>query len=111
MVNPKILCRKHLLGEHVETHMFVGSIKKDHKMDGYITGGLLDVGKLSSRHDELAKEMIDRGYKHNSPIDQLGKKLITSDRKINIEENLKDLRNRCGECKRLQEHSLCEEVK
>jgi hypothetical protein len=27
MVNPRIMCGNHLLGEHLETHMFYGIIK------------------------------------------------------------------------------------
>lgn len=28
VVNPKILCRKHLLGEHVELHMATGHLQR-----------------------------------------------------------------------------------
>ena len=28
MVDPRLLCRKHLLGEHVENHMFIGTLKR-----------------------------------------------------------------------------------
>lgn len=28
MVPPELMCRQHLLGEHVELHMFVGAINK-----------------------------------------------------------------------------------
>ena len=27
-VDPKLMCNKHLLGEHVEMHMFFGTIQK-----------------------------------------------------------------------------------
>ena len=41
MVDPKIMCRKHLLGEHVEHHMFVGTINKRISIVGYLRDNLL----------------------------------------------------------------------
>lgn len=66
-LNPKILCRKHLLGEHVEYHKILEtSVKKNKSMTGYI-----DVRAISYlsvfRHDEIVREMIRRGYNHQSP--------------------------------------------
>lgn len=67
-VNPKKMCSMHLLGEHTEIHMFVGSIRKGISMKGYIDKGYLEVHNLRKRHDELVKEMLERGYKHYSPL-------------------------------------------
>ena len=100
MVNPKVMCRKHLLGEHVETHMFVGSIMKQKSMDGYYKNGLLEIHNLADRHEALADEMVRRGYNHNSPM---GFATSLIEGKIDIEENLKVLRDRCEDCKKLQE--------
>ena len=33
MIDPTMLCTKHLLGEHVELHMFVGTINKNKKLN------------------------------------------------------------------------------
>lgn len=33
-INPRYMCRKHLLGEHVETHMLVGSLRKEKSVQG-----------------------------------------------------------------------------
>lgn len=66
MVDPKILCTKHLLGEHVETHMFAGSILKGTSMQGYVDAGLLEGAKLAQRHEDLVAEMTRRGMKHRS---------------------------------------------
>lgn len=68
MVNPKKMCRKHLLGEHVELHMFVGTIKKGISIQGYIDNGLVNPRMIKKRHKELVKEMERRGYNHNSPL-------------------------------------------
>ena len=66
MVDVQTMCRKHLMGEHVETHMYVGGMLKGTRMGGYIAGNLLEPLSLKSRHDELAAEMVSRGYHHDS---------------------------------------------
>lgn len=102
MVDPMILCRKHLLGEHVENHMFVGSLKKKMKLDGYFITNCFEPSSLQSRHKALAGEMLRRTYKHKSPwiasvdlIEYLGDKQII---KVNIDAALADLLNRCPIC-------------
>ena len=97
LVNPKMLCRKHLLGEHVEHHMFVGSINRGFSVEGYLRDGFLDPRTLHARHDEIAVEMVRRGYNHKSPLIAA----VTShlrDGKIDIRRNIEDLRHRCTEC-------------
>ncbi len=68
LVNPEIMCQKHLCGEHVEMHMFLGTLKKRKKVDGYITNNLFEPRLLYQRHKDLAEEMIKRGYNHKSPL-------------------------------------------
>ncbi len=97
MIEPELLCRKHLLGEHVENHMFVGIIKKGISIKGYINKGLLEPEKLHSRHDSIVKEMKRRGYNHNSPLPQLNLESLPSGN-IDINKNILDLKNRCKEC-------------
>ncbi len=50
LCDPKILCNKHLLGEHVEHHMFVGTLKAKKNVDGYVRNNLLEI---SSLHDGM----------------------------------------------------------
>jgi len=57
MVNPKIMCRQHLLGEHVEIHMFVGTLSRGKSVKGYLEKGLLEVHNLYWRHEELVEEI------------------------------------------------------
>jgi len=64
MVNPKIMCRQHLLGEHVEIHMFVGTLSRGKSVKGYLEKGLLEVHNLYWRHEELVEEMKRRGTVH-----------------------------------------------
>jgi hypothetical protein len=66
-VKTKTMCRQHLLGEHLEMHMFAGCLNKGINIEGYLNG-LVETDKLVERHRELVKEMRKRGYKHNSPI-------------------------------------------
>ena len=67
-VDPKKLCRKHLLGEHVEMHMFAGAINKGNSIDGYIARGLVNPELIQSRHDQLDEEIKKRGYDHKSTL-------------------------------------------
>jgi len=69
-VDPAIICRKHLIAEHAEIHMFVGTIEVKKQLDGYATGNCLDISKLKHRHDVLAAEMLKRNYQHYSPLPQ-----------------------------------------
>lgn len=95
LVNPKLLCRKHLLGEHVESHMFVGTILKKKSLDGYFRNRLLEVHNLKRRHQELVQEMTARGYNHKSKLPYFRSwKEGYVDRKGNI----KELTRRCKEC-------------
>ena len=67
-VDPTKMCRQHLLGEHLEIHMFVSCINKGKNLAGYIDKGLLDVNLLATRHEALVQEMLTRGYTHSSPL-------------------------------------------
>ena len=99
MVNPRIMCRQHLLGEHVEIHKFVGTLSRGKTVKGYLEKGLLEVHNLYSRHEEIVTEMTRRGYRHCSPVDEKWRtveKLGTIDQ----EKNLEELLRRCSRCKR-----------
>ncbi len=102
-VNPEMLCRKHLLGEHVEHHMFVGSIKRGFSVEGYLRDGFLEPHTLKARHDEVAQEMLRRGYNHKSPLPNVSVSHLRNG-KIDVVRNIEDLRARCKECaKRIEE--------
>jgi len=101
-LNPKYLCRKHLLGEHVEHHMFFGALKKRKNLTGYIKKGLVEIETLEERHEELVEEMTKRGYNHNSPL-EIDKKFLFKAGKINKQSNFGELFNRCPECRKNME--------
>jgi len=103
LIDPKILCQKHLCGEHVEMHMFLGTLKKKIKVSGYINNNLFEPKVLKSRHDELANEMILRGYKHKTPLDITIEQIQylpnnEKEAKINKVESFKELIKRCDIC-------------
>ena len=104
MVNTKVMCRQHLLGEHLELHMFVGTIKKNKSISGYIEKNLVEPLMIIKRHKQLVKEMEYRGYNHYSNLNILDSDFkylgILKFSKINKELARKDLMKRCLECKR-----------
>ncbi len=101
MVDPKLLCRQHLLGEAREMHTLVGSILKGINISGskYVTTGLVEVHNIRRRHDELAEEMILRGYNHKSPLPEV---TLWSEGQVDSELNMIELRRRCPECEKRQ---------
>jgi len=103
MCNPEIMCRQHLLGEHNECHMFLGSLRKQINMQGYFTNDLFEPKSLQNRHDLLAKELTKRGYKHNSPLDlaESDFSYLTNQQLnhiINKNNSLKILISKCNIC-------------
>ena len=105
MVDPEIMCQKHLCGEHVELHMFLSHLKLRRKIQGYIKNNCLEPASIWKRHSAIATEMLRRDYKHKSPMligeclcvidlpnDQY---LFTIDKKASLEELLK----RCPKCR------------
>mgnify|MGYP003479523380 FL=1 len=109
MVPPAIMCRKHLLGEHAELHMFVGTINKGISVAGYLRDNLLEPMSLLARHMELSWEMATRGYKHKSELLSVNVERLTPAQlftKINREASLGELIRRCPECRARYEESL-----
>lgn len=94
------LCNKHLLGEHVEHHMFRSVILRGNSVEGYIKDGLLWLGTLKSRHDQIAKAIEARGMRHTSffhPFDE--KQEMFGTVAFSVPENLRELQRRCPECR------------
>lgn len=106
LVDPKMLCQRHLLGEHLEMHMFVGTIKKGKSVKGFIENRLVDTNLIQARHDELAKEMQSRGMAHKSDLDYVD---VLNLQSVNVEENKNELRKRCVAC-RVRQEALSKEL-
>jgi hypothetical protein len=95
MVDPMLMCRKHLLGEHVEIHMLTGSLRRGRSIAGFLTKGLLEPGSARRRHDELAREMARRGYVHRSALPSVNWR---GGERVDAAVALEELRRRCAEC-------------
>ena len=93
------MCRQHLLGEHVEIHMFIGTLSRKKSVKGYLEKGLLEVHNLYNRHEELVKEMKYRGYNHYSEVNKRWK-LVDKAGSINEKKSIAELTNRCNNCKK-----------
>lgn len=66
------LCRNHLLAEHCELHAIWSIIVNDRR--GYskhpeVTRWRGKLGALWARHELEKREMLKRGYAHQSPLD------------------------------------------
>lgn len=74
-IEPKHLCRKHLLAEHRELHGLWNILTKHGGVGGYSRHPetLRWVGKekaLYLRHEALVEEFTRRGYEHYTPLDE-----------------------------------------
>ncbi len=99
MVNPELMCSKHLLGEHVELHMLAGCLQRGKNIDGFLKGGLVDPSLLHVRHEALVREMEKRGYQHRSPIENCDYPLIKGD--VDVQANVVELSSKCEDCRAL----------
>lgn len=103
MIEPKFLCKKHLLGEHGEIHKFKHTFVKQYSIKGRITPIVqIEPLNMKKRHDELVLEFERRGYNHKSPYEMPDISYLTIDEqnvKVDLEYNLKDLIKRCTDCK------------
>jgi hypothetical protein len=100
MVEPALMCRKHLLGEHVEIHMLVGCINKGKNIHGFLEKGLVEPQSVEKRHAELVREMVRRGYRHNSPLPAHQVKGMHSI--VDWKRSLGELQRRCADCRAAQ---------
>ena len=104
MTDPAKMCRKHLLGEHVEMHMFVGAMNcgRYGTFEGYHKNKLIDTHRIWQRHEDIVKEMKSRGYKHKTPLDADDWRLHPQGGEvdcIDVKDNEEELHLRCKECK------------
>ena len=96
MVDPRKMCDQHLLGEHVELHMLVGSLRRKKTLTGFLKGGLVELHSIRSRHAELVIEMKNRGFRHASPLPAFRARTAG---KVNIKLNRQELVRRCKACR------------
>jgi len=102
-VDPRILCRQHLLGEHNEHHLMVSSIQRKHSFAGYIRNNCIEPESLKARHNALVFEMEKRGYNHKSPLPAHDISYMPAEHrnyKVQVVSSLVDLIHRCPECRK-----------
>ena len=103
-VHPKEFYRQHLLGLHGELHKFLPSWKKQTRIDGRITDNQMECGTYRERHNEVADEMIRRGFNHKSPLDQPDFSYLPLTQQqfrvqpAGVMSNRRKLATRCREC-------------
>lgn len=113
MLPAKHLCKKHLLGEHGEIHKHRHNFVKHHNIHGRVFP-IVQIEPLSMqvRHDELASEMLRRGYNHQSPYEQPDLSYLSDgDRnaRVDLSISASDLMNRCVECSMRMKEYYAEE--
>lgn len=97
MIEPKLMCKQHLLGEHFEIHKAVGNLRYSGKWTkSLIKKGFLEPQNFVRRHNQLAKEMQRRNMKHQSELNVNEIELPKG--KIDIKKSFSDLKKRCKEC-------------
>ncbi|UCD03925.1 MAG: hypothetical protein JSW73_05305 [Candidatus Woesearchaeota archaeon] len=97
-ISPKLMCNKHLVGEHGEIHKSVANLRYTKKWTLSLTAkGFLEPQNFLERHNELAKEMINRRMNHRSPLDV--SELYLPKGKVDIRKSISDLKERCPQCR------------
>jgi hypothetical protein len=102
MVDPALMCDKHLLGEHVECHMLAGSLALERGIDGFVAKGLLEPASLEERHEALAAEMTGRGFDHRSPLPDIDLDRLeprARECRVDVPASHADLVARCEACR------------
>ena len=107
MIDPRLLCRKHLLGEHGEIHKHRHNFVKKHRISGRLFPVVqIEPLSMETRHNQLADEMTRRGYNHASPYMMPDISHLSSDEmnaRVDIKKSIMDLYDRCQDCKKLGE--------
>jgi Pyrimidine dimer DNA glycosylase len=104
MIDPTTMCRRHLLGEHVELHMLTGHLRRGRMVGGYVARNCIEPLAISRRHKAIAAEMVRRGYSHNSRLLQPATGHLPEwQRRARVDTLAawRDLAGRCQACKAL----------
>lgn len=102
MIDPKLLCDQHLLGEYNELHKHRPSFVKKHSIAGRVSPVVqIEPESMQVRHDALAAEMLRRGMKHKSPYEQPDLSYLPDEHrmaKVDVRVSRTDLYKRCSAC-------------
>jgi hypothetical protein len=109
MIDPVLLCRKHLLGEHGEIHKHRHNFEKKHSIKNRILKGQIEPLSMKTRHDELAEEMLKRGFRHDSEYSMPDISYLDDferNFKVNKKQSIEDLHERCSDCRNIAREAL-----
>lgn len=102
MINSKLLCDKHLLGEHGEIHKHRHCFEKQYSIAGRISPIVqIEPANMANRHDQLVQEMLSRGMNHRSPYVQPDIRYLPieyQNAQVDIWQSINDLVERCSVC-------------
>ena len=104
MVDPRYLCKRHLLGEHGELHKHRPSFVKQHSIAGRVQPGAVQIEPLSmaARHRILVTEMLLRECKHDSPYEEPDLSYLPQlhrEARVDSAQSVVDLYSRCYMCR------------
>lgn len=107
MLPPELMCHQHIVGEHGEIHKFRHSFIKHHSMNKRMELNQIFPQLMKFRHDKLS------GYlkKHQSPYEQPSISYLPNNGIVNLNMkiliyNVKDLSQRCPDCRKIMEGFL-----
>lgn len=113
LVDPRIMCRMHLLGEHRELHALASLARKAAAgdsdaaatLEGHLSAGQVDVSLLVPRHQALVTEMARRGWMagldHQTPLTPRDVPRASRTGTIDPVESFNELTRRCGKCREM----------
>ena len=102
MIDPALLCDQHLLGEHGELHKFLHNWIKRQPILKRLEGNAMEPLSYKFRHDQLAKEMVQRGMRHRSPLAQPDFSYLPVEQqafRVDVEKNIALVCQRCEACR------------
>jgi hypothetical protein len=101
MVNPRVMCGRHLFGEHRELHAIIGMIKnpKLHaSLKGLASRGFLELSSIYSRHQQLHTEMgLRMNKQYTSELQEVE---LWDTGKVDPLVSINELHTRCKQCRR-----------
>lgn len=111
MIDPVLLCMKHLLGEHGEIHKHRHNFVKGHSIKGRIEGNAVEPMSMKRRHDDLEAEIVKRAIEAGrkppcSPFEQPDLSTYSEEYrnyKIDAEAARELLLERCEDCRKRHE--------
>jgi hypothetical protein len=112
MINPKLLCNRHLGGEYSEIFKHRHNFVKKHNINGRIFPIVqIEPSSMLERVEELRKEAIERGLKYHAKYEMPDITYLSDEvrnAKVDLEISKKDLINRCPKCKkRIENENIC----